>query len=569
MAEQLTLRKHCGARLEGLRQDRTSWQSHWQELAQFILPRRFKWLVTPNASNKGSQINYMILDSTGTIAARNLAAGMMSGITSPTRPWFKLRMEGYDTEVSNPISQWLAEVELRMMRVFAESNFYTSVAVMYFDLVIFGTAVMLIYEDYEDVIRCYNPCAGEYFLANSDRFSVNTFYREFVLTVAQTVEWFGEERCSEPVRAAYERGGANLSQEVKVGHAIEPNDKRIKGSPAERFRFREMYWEAGGPSESADGRPTYLSVRGFFEFPALCPRWDLVSNDSYGRSPAMDALPDIKQLQVETKRKAQAIEKMVNPPMLADIQLKNQPASLLPGGVTYIAGQANVGFKPVYQVVPPVQELSQDIREIQDRIRTIFHNDLFLMISQLDKVYTATDITARREEKLVMLGPVLERFENEALDPAIDRVFNILWRGKLLPTPPPELAGKEINVEYISIMATAQNASSVTALERVAAFAGNLAAGQASLGAPPEAMDKINIDAMLDDYANKLAVPPKTINGEERVAQIREARNQALANQQMMQQAGAMVEGAQTLSKTDVGGGQNALSSILGGGPSP
>jgi hypothetical protein len=189
------------------------------------------------------------------------------------------------------------------------------------------------------------------------------------------------------------------------------------------MKFRELYWEMGA------SQALVLQQRYFHEFPAIAPRWDLVSNDAYGRSPAMDALGDIKQLQLEQKRKAQAIDKMVNPPMIADVALKNEPASLLPGGVTYVPSTAGaVGFKPVFEVMPPIAELKDDIAEVQGRIRSVFFNDLFLMISQLDTVRTATEIDARREEKLIQLGPVLERFENEGLDPAIARTYAIMPR---------------------------------------------------------------------------------------------------------------------------------------------
>ena len=81
-----------------------------------------------------------------------------------------------------------------------------------------------------------------------------------------------------------------------------------------------------------------LRVSGFHDWPVMTTRWDVQGNDPYGRCPGMDALGDIKQLQQETRRKAQAIDKMVNPPLLADVQLKNQPMSLLPGGTTYVSG---------------------------------------------------------------------------------------------------------------------------------------------------------------------------------------------------------------------------------------
>ena len=549
------LRQHLDGRLAGLRTDRYSWWVHWRELADNFLPRRYQWLVSPNKANRGSPINGQIIDSTGTVAARTCASGMMSGITSPTRPWFKLKLDGYDSaDESNPISLWLAECERRMMRVFAESNFYNAIAVVYHDLVVFGSACMLVYEDFDDVIRCYNPCLGEFFFANSAKLKVNTVYREFTMTVAQLVEEFGIENCSSEVQLAWRENRGSLSREIVVRHAIEPNTDPRFGI-FEKLKWREVYWEASTGKDSK-----FLRKRGFNEFPALCPRWDLQANDSYGRSPAMDALGDVKQLQQEQKRKAQAIDKLVNPPMVADVQLKNQPASLLPGAITYVNGTNNAGFKPVFQVNPPVQEIMLDIEKVQERIRTILFNDLFMMISQLQTVRTATEIDARREEKLVMLGPVLERFENEALDPAVDRTFNIMQRAGLMPEPPPEIQGQFIQVQYVSMLAEAQRAVGTTSMERLAAQVGNLSAVR------PDVLDTINFDEFVVEYAGLLNVSPKVVNDRETVMQIRQARAKAEEQQQIMQMTDPAVKGASVLSKTDVGGGQNALSAMLGMG---
>lgn len=557
MAETALL-AHLEGRLAGLRSDRQSFWVHWRELATFILPRRYKWLVTANQASKGSPINGAILDSTGTIAARVLASGMMAGVTSPTRPWFKLRVEGYDTDTTNPVNLWLAEVERRMMRVMQESNFYTAIAVLYLDLVIFGTAVMLIYEDYEDVIRCYSPCAGEYYLGSSDRNAIDTVYREFVQTTTQLIQWFGEENVSETVRRMWKDSRAGLQTEFIVCHAIEPN---TKGYAPSHFAWVEVYWEQSNAKDN-QGNQRFLRKKGFNEFPALAPRWDLVSNDAYGRSPAMDALGDIKQLQQETKRKAQAIDKMVNPPMLADVELKNQPASMLPGGVTYISGMKNAGkpgFAPVYQVMPPIQELKEDIHEVQERIRTIFFNDLFLMISQLETVRTATEIDARREEKLVLLGPVLERFENEALDPAINRIFQIMLRARLLPPAPPELQGASMQITYVSMLAEAQRAVATTGIERLLTLTGSLA------GIDLGVMDNVNTDEMVDEYAQLLGVSPRLVRARDEVAQLRQQRAQQEEQDRILEAAAPTVDAAKTLSETDVGGGQNALQAMISG----
>ncbi len=246
--------------------------------------------------------------------------------------------------------------------------------------------------------------------------------------------------------------------------------------------------------------------------------------------------------------------------MLADVSLKNEPASLLPGGVTYVSQiGSNVGFKPVYEVRPEIAEMAEDIKEVQQRIKNVFFNDLFMMISQLDTVRTATEIDARREEKMVQLGPVLERFENEALDPAIDRTFAIMSRLRILPPAPSLLQGRHIKVEYISMLAEAQRAASTASIERLAQFVGNLAAAR------PDVLDNIDWDETVDTYADLLGVTPKVVLATAKVAKIRAQRDQQQQQQAQMQNSMAAAQGAQTLSKTDVGGGQNALQAVMNG----
>jgi len=549
------LRDKLDSRISGLDAERQMWMPHWRELADYILPRRYRWLLTSNQS-RGGQINNNIIDSTGTIAARTCASGMLAGVTSPTRPWFKLQIVGFsNAEDNKAVSLWLAECEGRMRRVFSESNFYNAVGVLYHDLVVFGTGVMLVYEDFHDVIRCYNPCAGEYYLANGARGTINsggTIGREFTYSVSQIVERFGKENCPNEVVRALEQGGAALKNEFVIRHLIEPNSNPVPGIPA-KFEYREFYWCKG-----TDNR-NFLEAKGFNECPGVAPRWDVGGNDSYGRSPGMDALGDIKQLQHEQRRKAEAIDKMVRPPMVADIQLKNAPASLIPGGITYVAGVNSAGFKPAYTVQPNIQELMLDIQEVQQRIRNIFFNDLFMMISQLQTVRSATEIDARREEKLIMLGPVLERFENECLDPLINRVFGIMMRGRLLPPPPEEIQGQEMQVQYVSMLAEAQRAASSAGIERLVAFAGNLA------GVRPDVLDNIDLDEAVNEYSSVMGVPPKLIRAKELVMQDRQARAQQQQTAEGLQQGLATVQGAQLLSETDVGGGNNALQQMLAG----
>jgi hypothetical protein len=562
---------HVNERLLGLRVNRYSWWVHARELADFLLPRRYKWLITPNQMTRGSPINQHILDSTGTLAARNLASGMMSGISSPTRPWFRLKVGWRDSTQTSPISLWLAECERLMMLVFQASNFYNSIATVYFDLVIFGSAVMLIYEDFDNVINCVNPCFGEYYLDNDGKYRPAIFFREFTLTVDQVVNEFGEENVSDQVKRLYGEGKAALTREIIVAHAIEPNDDGRDFGIPKNFKFREAYWEWGGSVYPQGGYANihqgFLRKRGFHEAPNIAVRWDLVSNDAYGRSPGMDALPDVKQLQQEVRRKGQAIDKTVNPPMLADVQLKNQPASLLPGGVTYIAGMmqaANSGFTTAYgNWRPDIAAISEDLNEVRERIRKVFFNDVFQVISQFEtrSNVSATEIDARRSEALIMLGPVLERIQHELLSPTIERVFAVMSRAGVLPPPPAEIQGANIDIEYISMLLQAQLASATSGIERTLQMAGSLA------GLDPGVMDNIDTDFALAKYSTLMNNDPRIIRSPQQLQAIRQQRAQQQQQEQqnaMADRAQKLSQGAENLSNVDVGGGKNAIQQMLG-----
>jgi hypothetical protein len=538
--------------LAALRNERQPWWSHWRELADYYLPRRYVWLLNAQERSRIQSKNPMILDSTGTTAARTLASGMMNGITSPSRPWFKLRMVGFGDDISYDARVWLDEVQRRMLLVMAESNFYNAMAITYLDLTVFGSTATLIYEDYESVIRCYNSPLGEFYLGQSARQVVNTFAREFTLKVAQVVERWGIENCSETVKDAWNQGGARLQQDISITHLIEPNDDR-KGQLKGRFSFREYYWETAGTLG------TVLEQRGFREMPGIFPRWELLANDAYGSSPAMDALGDVIQLQHETKKKAQGLDKMISPPVIADIQLQHKPMALLPNGITYVAGVNSIGVKPAYSVQVPIGELGEDIAQVQMRVREKFHNDLFKMISHLDTVRSATEIDARREEKLVLLGPVLERFENEALDPAIKRIYAIMERAGLLPEVPESVAEAELEIQYMSILTAAQTAVAAIPTERWLQLIGNVSALYPDANLIPQ------YDDLIRRYGRDIGVREADMKDKREVDAMKEARAQEQEAAAMAQQGQMMVEGAKTLSETDVGGGANALQQMIGG----
>ncbi len=564
------IKRHAEARLNLLRSWRTSWMQHYSLLETYILPRRGIFIntaqPTPGAMARGSPINQNILDPTGTYAMRRCAAGMMSGLMSPSRQWFKLKPALTARDVAPPEAiAWFEEVEDRLYTIMGRSNLYESAAQMFEDLVTFGTGPLIVYEDAQDIIRCYTPCCGEYFVASSSANRVETFARLFVMTVSAIVEMFGLENCPADVQQLWQEKGGAMEIERLVAHMIEPNFAIAAPGAAQDtgivpggYTWREVYWMWGGGAD----RP--LSMTGFVDQPHIVPRWAVTSNDAYGRSVGMDVLPDIIQLQVETARKAEAIEKMVRPPMLASLELQNQPSSILPGKVTYVNSLgADKGMKPVFEVKPEIQEMMQDLMTVQARIKEGFFSDLFQMLEQAgNKQMTAYEVAQRNAEKLQILGPVIERLQNEALAPLIKRTFAIASRKGLLPPPPPSLHGAQLGIQYVGILALAQIASKSAGLERFAATMGSMAQVH------PEMSDYWDTAEWTREYADDLFLSKKIMRTPQQIAALQAQRAKAQQQQQQLAAAQQIASTGKDASQIDVGGGMNAVSMMtgLGGG---
>lgn len=568
-----TLRGHLEARLNSLYTWRQAWWSqNWSDLAQFLLPRRSIWLTqssggtpTPNNMTRGREINQSIIDPTGTFAVRVCAAGLMSGLASPSRPWFKITPKIKNFEPDDAGKQWMDEVENRIYTVLSASNFYNSFAQECEDLVVFGSAPTIIYEDEKDLVRLHNPCVGEYFFASGATLRVDAFYRRFLMTIAQIVDFFGLENCPAEVQKLWQAKGSSLQIEKIIAHSIEPNfgiGASNAGKVPGNYTWREVYWVYG----AANDKP--LSMRGFLDQPFTAARWSTQSNDAYGRSPGMDVLPDVMQLQVETMRKAEALEKQVRPPLLADAQLKNQPASTLPGEVTYVQNlNATSGMRSIYQVNPDIRGMMEDIKEIQARIKTGLFNDLFNIFSEIPQgKMTAYETAQRVQEKLQLVGPIIDNMLGESLSPKLMRIYKIMNRRGMLPPPPDSMKGIPLGLSFVSLLALAQKAASTGGIERLASFVGGLQA------VDPTAADNFNTDEAIEEMNTLLGNAHKILRDKQSIQQIRQGRQQqeaaahasALANQ-TAGTAKTGAQAAQVMAGTEVGAGKNALEQLFGG----
>lgn len=553
-----------------LKNERSSFDSHWQEIGDHVLPRRLRFVVTD--VNKGNRRNQKIIDSTATFSSRTLASGMMSGVTSPARPWFRLTHPDQEISEKAAVKKWLYDVGQRLSTMFLRSNLYNVLPIVYSDMGSFGTGAVFVEEDFTGKVMRFTVLpVGSYMISNNESGEVDTLVREFQMTVRQIVKKFGYD----PVRKKID--WTNISENVKsmwdnntkeawveVTHIIKPNDDFDDRKLESKFKkYISCYYETGssnaskGTAGNVDG--PMLSEKGYDYFPALVPRWETTGEDAYGTNcPGMIALGDIKQLQLGEKRVMQGIEKMVNPPMVGPSSLKTTKTSILPGDITYSDERDGTkGFRPAHEVNIRVDHLMDKQREVQRRIQRAYFEDLFLMLAQSDRrEITAREIDERHEEKLLALGPVLEQLNQDLLDPLISIAFEIGMRQGLFPEPPPELDGVELKVEYISIMAQAMKLVGIAGLERFVGFATSV------MAISPGSAAKVNTDELLDVYSEAVSIAPKIVRTDEEVDGIRQAAAQAQQQQARAEQINMASQSVKNLSQSPVEG-DSALNKLM------
>lgn len=547
--------------MTSLENERSQWMPLWKELSNNYLPQRYRWLMTDREQSAQRARRQYIINNTGTMAARTLAAGMMNGITSPSRPWFKLRVPGLALEEHADLAAWLEEVERRLLRIMAESNFYNSMAVLYLDMAVFGTGVSLIYPDRESVIRCYNPPLGEFYLAQSARMQVNIFARKFNVKVYQYIErWpdrrYWSERVKNAVEAAKLGQGGELNADIEVCHFVAPNTGLIP----KHFEYYEMYWESKRDQGMKGDKFDVLELRGFHELPGIFARWEMSASDAYGVSPGMDALGDNIELQHHHRNDAELLEKTHKPPLLVDIILQNNPTALMPNGITWVPNlQSANGARPIFTVDARFDQLNIRQKATEQRIKDAFFNFLFNGVTNLQTVRSAAEIDARETEKLILLGGVNERFESEGLDPGIKRIYSVAERANLLPPLPPAYRDVELEIQYVSILSIAQRAVGTAPTERFLSLVGNLAAIH------PPALNIPKFDKMLINYGLDIGVRQSELNTLEEIESKEAADQQKTAAAEAIAAGSELAGAAKNLSATDVGGGANALQQLMQG----
>ena len=515
-------------RLDKLEADRGTWESHWQEILDYVMPRKAEITFLRSRGEKRTEV---LFDSTAITANNLLAASLQGTLTSPSLPWFSLKLRDDDANKIRDIQIWLEDTARRMYAVFNESNFNTEVHEMYLDLCSVGTSAIFVEEANEGFLQGglhFNTLhIAEYFIQENSTGRVDTLYRKYKMTARQAIQEFGEDNVGTKIKEAVK---AKPDTQFNFIHAVEPTAdyERATGKAKTKLPFHSCH--------VCFEDKMVVRTGGYNEFPYLVPRWSKATGEIFGRSPSYNALPDIKTLNKAVEIGLKAWAKAIDPPLLVTDDGVIGRVRMTPAGITVV--RSDTAIKPL-QIGSNWQITDLKENQLRTAIRQAYYSDQLQL--QEGPQMTATEVQVRYELMQRLLGPTLGRFQTEFLNPLIERVFGIMMRSDALMPRPEAMSGMNMDIEYVGPLARSQRMEEAIAVERLYQLAMQV------VQVDPTVMDVINHEQAIRMRATLLGVPKTVLRGEDEVAEIREQR--AAAQQQAQEQAMAQQQADTALSQ--------------------
>lgn len=509
---------------ESLKSYRTPWENLWQDCGEYVNPNRGDFSTIRYRADTARYDK--IYDTTAPLANENLASGLHGFLTSPSQRWFSLST--FDDEINEEyeVKQWLNKTtNILYDKVFniPDSNFNSQAHELYLDLGSFGTAVMMVQDNPGSGISFRTFHLADCYIQENDSGFVDTLYRRYKRTGRQLMERFGDAVPEKIIKISQK----DPYREFEVIHAVEPSEsygEPIKKPTQKAFKSCYVLLE----------EKTLLEEGGFDEFPYMVPRWSKVAGEIYGRSPSMTSLPDIKMVNAMMKTIIKAAQKITDPPLLVPDDGFILPVRTVPGGLNFYRSGTQDRIEPLETRGRP--DIGFDLlNNRREHIKAAFHVDWMQMPDQKGSPnMTATEVVARQEEKMRLMGPMIGRLQVEFLGPLIDRVFRIMLRKKQIPEAPGILEGQEMKILYTSPLARAQKSGQLMTITRL--FESMVPLFQAK----PDLLDNMNTDETFRYFHHLLDAPAKILNTKEKVEEERQQRQEQ--QEQMMQAEQAKME---------------------------
>jgi hypothetical protein len=504
--------------------ERSEFEAEWRDISDYLLPGRgvYQQYSKPR---KRKLTSPKVVNSVAEDALYVLTSGMHGGLTSPSRPWFKLSWMDQSLDQVEFLKGWLQECEKLLHRGLHNSNFYSVINSFYVEYAGFGTGSIYVGEDTGDTgvpFRFELLTAGEYAFAVGADGRPAVYYRTIFMTPRQIVERFPDTVSAKMKKMVEENdSGADKTYVTVLEYVVR-----------EKFQdkaYTRVFFELGSDSkERQDPDREPLEMSGYHEFPYPLARWNTIGSDVYGIGPGSRALPDIKRLQEMEKAFLMATHKAINPPLNVPGRMRGK-LNTLPGGENYYANPGEV-VTEMYQVRFDYNGVSAAVERVEQRIQRNFFNDIFLTAARDPNAspLKATQVNVQEQEKMLRLGPVIERLQHEFLQPVIERCFNIMLRKEMMPPMPEEYADLvgEYQIALVSPLATAQRAVALQGINSFMAFLGQAAQFN------QEILDNIDVDKAAREYADITGVDLGILRPQEEVEALRSQRAKAMAAQQ-------------------------------------
>jgi len=495
-------------RFGSLKTYRSNWESHWQEIGDFVAPNKGNITKKRTHGDKNSE---RIFDGTAQFAAELMASSMHGMLTNSGTPWFDLRYTDDEFETDDTSKEWLERATDVMYVEIGRSNFHEAINELYFDLVTFGTAVMFVDTDKEGALRFSTRHISECYVSEDEFGRVDTVFREFKMPARAAIAQFGEENVTQRL---LKKSQDDPYEMVELLHVVMPRyDRDTIKIDAKNKPVASIYLDPGDKK--------IISESGFDEFPYMVPRFRKASYENgYGRSPAMTALSDIKMLNEMSKAVIQAAQLQIHPPLLVPDDGFILPVRTVPGGLNFYRSGTRDRIEPLnIGANNPLGE--NQLEQRRTAIRAAFYVDQ--LVTGNRPGMTATEVIQKSTEKMRILAPLTGRLQSELLRPLIDRIFNLISKKKGFEAAPESMAGSEIDIEYVSPLAKAQRQGDVQASLELFQFLAPL------MQVDPNVVDYLDVDGLAKHIIKTTGVPASVVRGAEEVAAIREQKQQMQA----------------------------------------
>jgi hypothetical protein len=541
LAEQLVSRHNA------LKSDRGTWDVLWQQIADYVMPRKSQVNTKKTEGIEGFTDD--IYDMTVIRANMTLAAGQLNYVTPATDRWFAFEPpEEMKEQGGDAAARWYQLCTEIAFRELARSNFYLEIHELFLDRGGFGTSIIFAEEGKRVTLKFENWEVGTYSIAEDDEGVVDTVFREFELTCRQAVQKFGIENVGETIQKCYEeRKPTSLDKKFTFIHAIFPraDDQRKPG-------------KVDGPNKPVAS--VYVSLAdkvcvrnsGYDEAPAAVSRFLKWGKSPYGYSPSIEALPTVRQVNFIEKQMDALAELAAFPRILIPDGLEGD-VDLRSGGVT-VFDPNNVNAVPKEWATQGRYDIGlQRVAAKQKQIEEAFHVTLFKMFAEREKQMTAREVIERVQEKLVQFSPTFARMTTELLNPLLERVFGILFRAGKFPDPPEEVfvvTAEGVSLPLPQVAYTSKIALAIKALENQS-FLQFVEIVAPLVQVDPAVMDAIDTDKAMKGLARNLSLPVGWMRSDEDIAAIRQQRAEAQQAQASAEQAKLVAGAAKDVSAAD------------------